>query len=142
MIFSFDYHFRVRYKDIDQMGVMYYSRYFEYYEAARTDMMTALGLSYKELEEAGIMMPVVHTESNYHAGPGFDDELVCRTEIREILGSRMEIFYAIHNKHNPQNILNTGKTIHAYLKLSGKPTRIPSELKRKLESAVKGEYLV
>jgi len=125
---SFDYHFKVRYKDIDQMGVMYYSRYFEYYEAARTDMMREMGLTYKALELQGIMMPVVHSESDYKAGPGFDDHLTCRTSVKEIHNSRMEIFYEIFNDDDPSRIINYGQTVHAFLKMNGKPTRMPESL--------------
>ncbi|MCF7807906.1 MAG: acyl-CoA thioesterase [Candidatus Marinimicrobia bacterium] len=134
-MFQYDYRFKVRYKDIDQMGVMYYSRYFEYYESARTDMMRSLGLTYKSLEAQGIMMPVVHAESDYKAGPGFDDHLICRTEVREIHGGRMEIHYTIFNEHFPDKILNTGLTVHAFMKPDGKPTRHPSVLKNRLEQA-------
>jgi len=127
-MFQYNYRFKVRYKDIDQMGVMYYSRYFEYYESARTDMMRSLGLTYKELEAQGTMMPVVHAESDYKAGPGFDDHLICTTEIREIHRNRMEIHYRIVNEQEPEKVLNRGMTIHAFMKPSGKPTRIPEVL--------------
>ncbi len=126
----FDYHFKVRYKDIDQMGVMYYSRYYEYYEAARTDMMHSIGLSYKELETQGIMMPVVHSESDYLAGPEFDDHIICRTEIREIHKNRMEIFYTLAADSDMTKVINKGKTVHAFLKMNGRPTRMPESLKQ------------
>lgn len=129
----FAYRFKVRYKDIDQMGVMYYSRYFEYYEAARTDMMRDLGLTYKELESQGIMMPVVHSESDYYFGPEFDDHLICITEIREIQRSRMEIFYSIVNETEPDKILNRGKTVHAFVRMNGSTTRMPPQLKELID---------
>lgn len=132
-MFRFDYHFKVRYKDIDQMGVMYYSRYFEYFEAARTDLMRELGLTYKELESQGYMMPVVHSEADYLAGPGFDDHLVCRTEIRELHKNRMEIHYSIFNESDTSRIINKGKTVHAFVRSNGRPTRIPAPLKSILE---------
>lgn len=120
------------------MGVMYYSRYFEYYESARTDMMRSLGLTYKELESQGTMMPVVHAESDYKAGPAFDDHLVCRTEVRQIHGGRMEIHYIIFNEDDPERVLNTGMTVHAFVNFDGKPTRHPSVLKELLlEAGVK-----
>ncbi len=130
----YKYHFKVRYKDVDQMGVMYYSRYYEYYEAARTDMMRDLGLTYKELEADGIMMPVVHSESDYMAGPGFDDHLTCITEVREIHKNRMEIFYTVVADDAPNKVINMGKTIHAFVKMNGKPTRIPKSLKLVLDN--------
>ncbi|MCF7825272.1 MAG: acyl-CoA thioesterase [Candidatus Marinimicrobia bacterium] len=129
----FDFHFKVRYKDIDQMGVMYYSRYFEYFEAARTDMMRALGLTYKALEAEGIMMPVVHSESDYFAGPGFDDHLTCITEVTEWPKSRMDIHYTIVHDDHPDVVINRGKTTHAFVKMDGKPTRMPDSLKQVLE---------
>lgn len=132
-MFSFNYRFKVRYKDIDQMGVMYYSRYYEYYEAARTDMMRDLGLTYKELEHQGIMMPVVHSESDYLAGPGFDDHLTCITEVKEILNNKMVIFYTLVNDNEPTRVINKGKTVHAFVKMNGKPTRIPEILRRALK---------
>ena len=128
----FDYRFKVRYKDIDQMGVMYYSRYFEYYEAARTDMMRNLGLTYKELESQGIMMPVVHSESDYFSGPGFDDHLICITEVHEFPRGKMEIEYTLVNQDDPSTILNKGKTVHAFVKMNGRPTRMPDSLKHVL----------
>ncbi len=130
---SYDYHFKVRYKDIDQMGVMYYSRYFEYYEAARTDMMRTMGLTYKALEGQGIMMPVVHSESDYMAGPRFDDYLTCRTTVHEIHRNKMEIFYEIFQDNAPETIINRGQTVHAFLKMNGRPTRMPESLKNVLE---------
>ncbi len=131
---SYDYHFKVRYKDIDQMGVMYYSRYFEYFEAARTDMMRELGLTYKELEKQGIMMPVVHSESDYYHGPGFDDHLTCITEVREFPKGKMEILYTLVQDSDRKTILNRGKTIHAFVKSDGKPTRMPDSLKQALQN--------
>lgn len=130
----FNYHFKVRYKDIDQMGVMYYSRYYEYFEAARTDMMREMGLTYKELEQQGIMMPVVHSASDYFGGPGFDDHMTCVTEVKEFPKSRMEILYTLYKDDDPERVLNRGKTIHAFVKMNGKPTRMPQSLKHALES--------
>ena len=131
---QYDYHFKVRYKDIDQMGVMYYSRYYEYFEAARTDMMRDLGLTYKTLESQGIMMPVVHSESDYFSGPGFDDHLTCITEVREWPRGKMEILYTLINEDEPEKILNKGKTVHAFVKANGKPTRIPATREKVLKA--------
>jgi acyl-CoA thioester hydrolase len=110
------------------MGVMYYSRYYEYYEAARTDMMRALGMTYKELETTGIMMPVIHSESDYLRGPEFDDALICQARVLELHRNRMEIHYRIFKADAPDDLLNQGKTVHAFVKMNGRPTRIPADL--------------
>lgn len=130
----FNYQFKVRYKDIDQMGVMYYSRYYEYFESARTDMMRAIGMTYKELEAEGIMMPVVHSESDYYGGPEFDDHLTCITEVREWPKSRMTIHYTLVRDEEPHTVLNRGFTTHAFLKANGRPTRLPTSLRKVLEN--------
>lgn len=115
------------------MGVMYYSRYYEYFEAARTDMMRNLGLTYKALEAEGIMMPVIHSESDYFGGPRFDDHLTCITEVRDWPKGKMEILYTLIQDGHPEIVLNRGKTVHAFVKMNGKPTRMPNSLKHILE---------
>ena len=121
------------------MGVMYYSRYYEYFEAARTDMMRELGLTYKALEAEGIMMPVVHSESDYFSGPGFDDHLTCITEVTEWPKGKMEILYTLINDDDPERVLNRGKTTHAFVKMNGKPTRMPDSLKQVLADKWKSD---
>ena len=130
---SYDYTFRVRYKDIDRMGIMYYSRYFEYFEAARTDLMRALGMTYHELEEAGVFMPVVHTESDYSNGAEFDDHLRVVTQIREIHRSRMEIHYQVQDIDGDKGEINRGISIHAFVSPTGRAIRMPQRLKELLE---------
>jgi len=116
------------------MGVMYYSRYYEYFEAARTDMMSELGLTYQALEQSGIIMPVTHSESDYLVGPGFDAALICRTQVLEMHRNRMEIHYSIRAENAPEKILNRGKTVHAFVKSNGRPTRMPEKLVKVLQA--------
>ncbi|HIA94275.1 MAG TPA: acyl-CoA thioesterase, partial [Candidatus Marinimicrobia bacterium] len=56
---QYDHHVKIYYKDIDQMGIVYYSRYFEFFEAARTEMLSSIGLDYVKVEENGAMLPVI-----------------------------------------------------------------------------------
>ena len=65
---SYDHCVKIYYKDVDQMGVVYYSRYFEYFEEARTEMLAAIGLKYSEVEAQGYMMPVIEAYSKYKKG--------------------------------------------------------------------------
>ena len=66
---------RVRYAETDQMGYVYYGNYATYFEVARVDCMKSLGISYKELEDAGVMMPVLHYATKYYKPAFYDDEL-------------------------------------------------------------------
>ena len=64
-IHSFEYRLRSRYSETDKMGYVYYGRYLEYFEEARTEMIRSLGMSYDAMEDEGIMLPVVHSEIDY-----------------------------------------------------------------------------
>ncbi len=124
----FDYHFRVRYKDIDRMGIMYYSRYFEYFEEARTEMMRALGLDYNKLEENGVLLPVIKAKASYIAGAKYDQKLILRTEIRDIHHNRIEFFYSVRMGEREEDELVTGKTVHAFVTPGGRTIRLPKEV--------------
>jgi len=132
-VIQYPYHFRVRYKDIDRMGIMYYSRYFEYFEAARTDLMHALGLSYDDLAKEGIFMPVIRAEARYYRGPHFDDRLRIITSLPEKPRNRMEIRYRVEDVNQPGEILNEGMTLHAFVNGRGKAVRVPANLKLLVE---------
>ena len=74
---------RVRYKETDNMGVVHHSNYVNYYEVARTEMMRGRGLSYKEMEARGVMLPVREVQLNYLAPAYYDDLLTVRIRIAE-----------------------------------------------------------
>ena len=73
------YPLKVYYKDIDQMGIVYYSRYFEYFEEARTEMLAAIGLKYSEVEAQGFILRVIEAHAEYKKGASFEDELIIET---------------------------------------------------------------
>ena len=64
-MYSLETKLRVRYGETDQMGYVYYGVYAQYYEVGRVELLRSLGISYKELEEEGILLPVVNFEINY-----------------------------------------------------------------------------
>ena len=73
---SFDYHTKIYYKDIDQMGLVYYARYFEYFEQARTELLNDLGIIVTKIEEEGYFLPVVSATCDYKEGAKFEDEVI------------------------------------------------------------------
>ena len=75
---SFDYNIKVYYKDIDKMGVVYYTRYLEYFEAARTEMLKSIGLIVTDIENKGFFLPVVSAHCDYKQGANFEDEITIR----------------------------------------------------------------
>jgi acyl-CoA thioester hydrolase len=123
-------HIRVRYGETDQMGYVYYGNYAMYYEVGRVDSLRQLGLTYKELEEMGVMMPVLENHSKFLSAALYDDLLTVRTTIREKPGVRIRFEYEIFN--GQQKLIHQGETHLAFVdKKSGKPCR-PPEVFQKL----------
>jgi len=88
---------RVRYGETDQMGYVYYGNYAMYYEVARVESLRRLGLTYKELEAMGVMMPVLENHSKFLSAALYDDNLRIVTTIREKPGVRIKFEYTIFN---------------------------------------------
>jgi len=123
-MYEHQYQMRVRYRDVDFLGVVYYSRYLEYFEAARDEMMRDLGLPYGEFEEQGYAMPVVEAHCVYHKSAHFDEMLTIVSRITEMPQARLRIEYEIYRK-NENMPLTTGYTTHAFIKKSGQAVRPP-----------------
>lgn len=86
---------RVRYGETDQMGYSYYGNYAQYFEVGRVEALRELGMSYKSLEERGVMLPVAHFEVNYKAPALYDDALDIITHVSELKGPRLIFHYEI-----------------------------------------------
>ena len=83
---------RVRYAETDQMGYVYYGNYAAYYEVARTEMLRQTGFSYKELEELGVMMPVLEMNIKYIQPAKYDELLTIKVIIKEKTFSKSVFF--------------------------------------------------
>ena len=81
---SFDHRIKVYYRDVDQMGIVYNTRYLEYFEESRTELLKSVGLSVTKIEEAGIRLPVVTSYCRYYNGANFEQELIVNSTIKTI----------------------------------------------------------
>jgi len=90
------------------MGYVYYGNYAAYYEVARTEMLRVTGISYKELEEMGVMMPVSDMQIKYHHPAKYDENITIRVTIKETPSVRIIFNYEIFNEAG--KLLNTGIT--------------------------------
>ncbi len=118
---------RVRYSETDQMHYVYYGNYATYYEVARVDALRQLGLSYTDLENSGIMMPVLENHSYYHKPAKYDELLTIKVVIPQLPLAKIKFEYEIYTEDGDK--IHTGSTTLAFLKIgSGKPTRAPSEM--------------
>ena len=123
---------RVRYADTDQMGYVYYGNYAAYYEVARVESFRSLGYAYKNLEEAGVMMPVLELKTKYLLPAKYDDLLTVKVVIPEMPRVKILYVYDIYNEAGDH--LNHGETTLAFIQMkSGRPTRIPEVMKNLLD---------
>lgn len=118
---------RVRYGETDQMGYVYYGNYASYYEVARVESFRELGLSYKKLEESGVMMPVLELKTKYLQPAKYDDLLTIKVAIPEMPRLKIKYEYQVFNEAG--TLLNTGETTLVFINMStGKPVRIPERM--------------
>jgi len=123
---------RVRYAETDQMGYVYYGHYAMYYEVARVESLRQLGLTYREIEEMGVMMPVLENKSRYLAPARYDDLLRIVTTLREKPGVKIKFEYEIFNGEN--TLINKGETILVFInKATNKPCRQPPAMEKVLQ---------
>ena len=121
---DFEVQIRVRYKETDQMGVMHHSNYVNYYEVARTELMRSRGLTYKEMEARGVMLPVREVTMNYIAPALYDDLLTVRIRIAEKPGVKLNFEHEIYNEAGV--LLNTGTVMLVFQNSeTRRPCRVP-----------------
>ncbi len=126
-MFQSEIKLRVRYGETDQMGYVYYGRYAEYFEVARVETLRKLGISYKEMEDQGIMLPVLEYSIKYVAPARYDDELTIKTSITELPSARIHFDYEVVNQDGKTTSL-ASTTLVFIGKESGRPTKPPAQL--------------
>jgi len=124
---------RVIYGDTDQMGVVYYANYLRYFEAGRNEFIRAKGMRYRDFEERyALMLPVTEASVRYLAPARYDDLLSLETSLEEI--RRASACFAYRLIREDQQLLATGRTVHACVDLEGKLRRLPEELVTRLST--------
>ena len=107
-MFIYQHQLRVRYGDTDQMGYVYYGNYGYYYEEARSEAIRSLGFSYKELEGAGVMMPITRMNIKYILPAFYDDLLTIKTIVAEPPHRLITFRYEVFNEK--KTLINEGET--------------------------------
>ncbi len=115
---------RVRYGETDKMGYLYYGHYAEYFEVSRTDMIRSLGLTYREIEEKGIIMPVRSLKVDFKSPAYYDELLTVKSCLNTLPVIKLDIDYEICNAR--KQMICTGNTVLAFVDAAtGKPRRAP-----------------
>jgi len=116
----------VRYGETDQMGVVHHSNYLRYFEVARLEWLSALGVSYASMEKEGLIMPVIDVKVTYKTPALFDDSLTIYIFLSEL--PRVKIIFSYEIKNQKGEIVCTGETTLAFLNAkTRKPVRCPEE---------------
>jgi acyl-CoA thioester hydrolase len=125
-------HIRVRYAETDQMNVVYYGNYAQYFEVGRVESIRQLGYTYKDMEASGVIMPVVEMHVRYLRPATYDDLLMVRTVLRELPGDhRIEFFQDVYNEEG--KMLASGRIVLYFLeRATRKRTNIPAAMEERL----------
>lgn len=128
---EFEFTVRVRYAETDQMGVVYHGNYAQYFEMGRVEWLRNLGLSYKFMEENGIMLPVVSLTMNYKKPARYDDLIRVKTIFKSQTSVKIEFDYEIFNEK--EELLTTGTSMLVFVDMkTGRPTLPPKYVSEKL----------
>ena len=134
-MFSHDTQIRIRYSETDQMGYCYYGNYAQFFEIGRVETLRSLGISYKELEGKGIMLPVLDYSVKFIKPSLYDDLITIRTHIKQIPGARIVFDYEIYNENNI--LLTTAQTTLVFIQSKTmKPCAAPDEIVKALKDKI------
>jgi acyl-CoA thioester hydrolase len=134
--FVYSYHHRVRYRECDPMGVVYHTHYLDYFEAARTEALRDLGVRYRDLEDKGIIMPVVEVNVRYHGPAYYDEVLVVDVTFPELPSVRVPIEYSVH-REGEEDTLATGHTTLCFMDAERRrPIRAPEAVQSAFEPVI------
>jgi len=124
---------RVRYAETDQMGVVYHSNFFLYYEVSRAESIRKLGFTYADMEKLGVIMPVIEVQSKFMRPALYDDLLNVKTILKELpVHHKIEFHHEVYNEK--AELLATGKIILYFMEAKTmKRTTMPGELLKKLQ---------
>lgn len=117
---------RVRYKETDQMGVVYNGNYFTWFEIGRVEFLRNLGIRYLDLEKMGVYTAVAEAYCKYIKPARYDEEVVIKTKIRRLTNVRIEFEYSLYRKEDNE-LLATGYTVHAFVDKNIKPINFRKE---------------
>ncbi len=132
-MFTTQFRVRVRYAETDQMGVVYHSHYFQYFEVARAEAIRELGFTYADMEKTGVIMPVIEVQCRYLRPALYDDLLTVKVILKELpLHHKIEFHQEVYNEK--AELLVTGRVVLYFMEAkSMKRTTMPEKLQEKLQ---------
>ena len=130
---QYDHTLRSRYSETDKMGYVYYGHYLAFFEEARTEMIRNSGVSYRQLEDNGVMLPVIHSEIEYKAPVYYDEEVIIRVKEYDIPTIRLQTFYEVIAKERDQLCARGEVTLVFMKEDTRRPCRAPDYFLKQFE---------
>ncbi|MFC5682823.1 acyl-CoA thioesterase [Flavobacterium sp. MAHUQ-51] len=128
---EYEFKVRVRYAETDQMGVVYHGNYAQYFEMGRVEWLRNIGISYKWMEENGVMLPVVSLTMNYKKPARYDDILRVKTIFKSQKSVKIEFDYEIYNEQD--ELLTIGHSVLVFVDMkTGRPIAAPNYVKTQI----------
>ena len=124
-----DIEFRVRYAETDQMGVVYHANYLVWCEVGRTDLIRTRGMSYADMERAGVGLAVSELSARFHAAARYDDMIRVRTTLVDVRSRGITFDYLITNAETGDRLV-TARTALVSIDSSGRLTALPADVRR------------
>ena len=115
---------RVRYAETDQMGYMYYGNYAQFYEVGRVEMLRSMGMTYRSMEDDGIMMPVLEMKTKYLKPALYDEEITVKVIMEKMPSVRIHFKYELFNE--AQELINIGETTLVFIDIQKNKPCLPS----------------
>lgn len=132
---------RVSYSDTDQMGFVHHSNYLKYYEAARWNLFRHWGIPYKEIEDAGVLLPVVGVRMQYMKPAFYDEELTIETKVISMKGAKLVLSYKAFNE--AKELINAATVTLAFVNSrTRKPCKPLAYVVERLNKNVKGVEMI
>lgn len=129
-MYSYETIIRVRYNETDRMGYLHHSVYASYFEIARTEMMRNLGISYKEMEDSGILLPVYALNISFRQPAFYDDKLTVKSMLTMLPVVKLIIEYEVINQN--RQLICTATSTNVFINASNrKPIRAPESMIQK-----------
>lgn len=128
----------VRYAETNKMGIVHHSNYFIWFEAGRTDFIKGSNISYSEMEENGILIPLAGSNCKYIIGAKYEDELIIKTWVKQLTPVKVEFNYSVI-RENDQKEIAKGSTLHVFVNNDFKIInlkKVNKEIFNKLESLI------
>ena len=130
---EFDFNVRVRYAETDQMGVVYHGNYAQYFEMGRVEWLRNMGVSYKWMEDNGVMLPVVSLSMDYKKPARYDDVLTVKTIFKSQTSVKIEFDYEIYNEKG--ELLTIGYSMLVFVNMkTGRPILPPDYVLDRLKN--------